>query len=83
VFGEGNLVSNQTSACCPAESQDGLVALIDFVADGGRVHARGVRYVPTWVRHPDYAVLPASRGSPSWRRTVGYAGRRPGIRPVR
>jgi hypothetical protein len=27
-------------------------------------------------------VLPASRGSLSWRRTVGYAGRRPGIGPV-
>ena len=23
VFGEGNLISNQTSACCPAASQDG------------------------------------------------------------
>jgi poly-gamma-glutamate capsule biosynthesis protein CapA/YwtB (metallophosphatase superfamily) len=83
VFGEGNLVSNQTSACCPPESQDGLIALIDFVARGKRVHARRVRYVPVWVRHPDYAVLPAGRGSTSWRRTVAVAGNRPGVRPVR
>jgi poly-gamma-glutamate capsule biosynthesis protein CapA/YwtB (metallophosphatase superfamily) len=83
VFGEGNLISNQTSACCPAEAQDGLIALVDFVASDGRVRARRVRYVPTWVRHPDYRVLPASRGSLSWRRTVGFAGRRPGIGPVR
>jgi poly-gamma-glutamate synthesis protein (capsule biosynthesis protein) len=83
VFGEGNLISNQTAGCCPAESQDGLIALIDFTARDGRVRARRVRYVPTWVRHPDYRVLPASRGSESWRRTVGYAGRRPGIAPVR
>jgi poly-gamma-glutamate capsule biosynthesis protein CapA/YwtB (metallophosphatase superfamily) len=83
VFGEGNLVSNQTAACCPAEAQDGLIALIDFAARNGRVQAKRVRYVPTWVRHPDYRVLPASRGSLSWRRTVGYAGRRPGIGPVR
>jgi poly-gamma-glutamate capsule biosynthesis protein CapA/YwtB (metallophosphatase superfamily) len=83
VFGEGNLVSNQTVACCPAESQDGLIALIDFVATGNRVKAKRVRYVPTWVRHPDYRVLPASRGSLSWRRTVAAAGRRPGIGPVR
>jgi poly-gamma-glutamate capsule biosynthesis protein CapA/YwtB (metallophosphatase superfamily) len=83
VFGEGNLVSNQTSACCPPESQDGLIALIDFVARGKRVHARRVRYVPVWVRHPDYAVLPAGRGSTSWRRTVAIAGNRPGVRPVR
>jgi poly-gamma-glutamate synthesis protein (capsule biosynthesis protein) len=78
VFGEGNLISNQTAACCPPESQDGLIALIDFVARGGRVRARRVRYVPVWVRHPDYRVLPAARGSLSWRRTVAAAGRPPG-----
>jgi poly-gamma-glutamate capsule biosynthesis protein CapA/YwtB (metallophosphatase superfamily) len=83
VFGEGNLVSNQTAACCPAEAQDGLIALIDFTARGGRVRAKRVRYIPTWVRHPDYKVLPASRGSLSWKRTVAAAGRRPKIGPVR
>ena len=83
VFGEGNLVSNQTAACCPAASQDGLVALIDFAARDGRVRARRVRYLPTWVRHPDYAVLPAAPGSASWRRTVAVAGRAPWLRPVR
>ncbi len=83
VFGEGNLVSNQTAACCPAEAQDGLVALIDFVAADGKVRARRVRYVPTYVRHPDYRVLPASPGSTSWNRTVATAGRRPRVKPVR
>ena len=83
VFGEGNLVSNQTAACCPAASQDGLIALIRFTARDGRVRARRVRYVPTWVRHPDYRVVPAARGSVSWRRTVSVAGRAPGIRPAR
>jgi poly-gamma-glutamate synthesis protein (capsule biosynthesis protein) len=78
VFGEGNLLSNQTAACCPPESQDGLIALIDFVARGGRAKAKRVRYVPVWVRHPDYRVLPAARGSLSWRRTVAAAGRPPG-----
>lgn len=83
VFGEGNLVSNQTAACCPAEAQDGLIALIDFTSAGGRVKAKRVRYIPTWVRHPDYRVLPAPPGSLSWRRTVAAAGRRAGIGPVR
>ena len=83
VFGEGNLVSNQTAACCPAESQDGLIALIDFVARNGRVKAKRVRYLPVWVRHPDYRVLPAARGSLPWKRTVAAAGRRPRIGPVR
>ena len=35
VFGEGNLISNQTAGCCPVASQDGLVALIDFVVRPG------------------------------------------------
>jgi poly-gamma-glutamate capsule biosynthesis protein CapA/YwtB (metallophosphatase superfamily) len=83
VFGEGNLVSNQTVACCPAESQDGLIALLDFVAEDGRVKARRVRYVPTYVRHPDYRVLPATPGSTSWNRTVATAGKRPRVKPVR
>jgi hypothetical protein len=84
VFGEGNLISNQTAACCPAAAQDGLIALIDFVSPpGGRVRARRIRYVPTWVRHPDYTVVPAARGSVSWRRTVSVAGDRAGITPAR
>jgi Bacterial capsule synthesis protein PGA_cap len=84
VFGEGNLISNQTAGCCPAASQDGLIALIDFVVRRGRpVRARRIRYVPTWVRHPDMTVLRAAPGSPSWNRTVSAAGRRPRIRPVR
>ena len=82
VFGEGNLVSNQTAACCPAEAQDGLIALIDFQSIAGRVSATRVRYIPTWVRHPDYKVLPATPGSLSWKRTVAAAGRRPGIGPI-
>jgi poly-gamma-glutamate synthesis protein (capsule biosynthesis protein) len=82
VFGEGNLVSNQTAGCCPAESQDGLIALIDLVATARRVKAKRVRYVPVWVRHPDYRVLPAAKGSLSWKRTVAAAGRRRGIGPT-
>jgi poly-gamma-glutamate synthesis protein (capsule biosynthesis protein) len=83
VFGEGNLISNQTAACCATAAQDGLIALIDFVVrPGRRARAPRIRYVPTWVRHPDLTVLPAAPGSPSWNRTVSVAGRRPGIRPV-
>jgi poly-gamma-glutamate synthesis protein (capsule biosynthesis protein) len=82
VFGEGNLISNQTAACCATAAQDGLIALIDFVVrPGRRVRAPRIRYVPTWVRHPDLTVLPAAPGSPSWNRTVSVAGRRPGIGP--
>jgi hypothetical protein len=83
VFGEGNLISNQTAGCCPAASQDGLIALIDFVVRPGRpARARRIRYVPTWVRHPDYTVMRATPGSPSWNRTVATAGNRNGVRPL-
>ena len=83
VFGEGNLISNQTAACCAAAAQDGLIALIDFVVrPGHRVRAPRIRYVPTWVRHPDLTVVPAAPGSASWKRTVSVAGHRRGIAPV-
>jgi hypothetical protein len=84
VFGEGNLISNQTAGCCPAASQDGLIALIDFaIRPGHRARARRVRYVPTWVRHPDLTVTRAAPGSPSWNRTVSVAGNRNGVRPLK
>ena len=84
VYGEGNLVSNQTAACCPAASQYGLIALIDFsLPPGERPRARRIRYVPTWVSHPDYSVRPAQPGSAAWSSAVGVAGRRAGIKPLR
>jgi hypothetical protein len=84
VFGEGNLISNQTAACCPAASQYGLIALLDFVVQPGRqAHARRIRYLPTWVRHPDYTVMRATPGSPSWNHTVSTAGNRKGVRPLK
>jgi poly-gamma-glutamate synthesis protein (capsule biosynthesis protein) len=58
VFGEGNLISNQTAGCCPAESQDGLIAVVHVHVVDGRPSIRGVDYVPVWVEHPDFTVLP-------------------------
>lgn len=87
VFGEGNLVSNQTPACCAPGAQDGLIALLRLrVVPGHRARLTRVDYVPVWVRHPDYVVVPVWRGRvrglaplgelrASWRRTVGVVGR--------
>lgn len=61
VFGEGNFLSNQTEACCPAASQDGLIALLEMVVDDRGARVAAVRHVPTYVRHPDFAVLPVKR----------------------
>ena len=94
VFGEGNLLSNQTAACCPAATQDGMLVLLHVAVTGRRSRVTRVRYVPTWVRHPDFTVLPVGPALPrdaapagalraSWARTVRVVGRRPGLRPLR
>jgi poly-gamma-glutamate synthesis protein (capsule biosynthesis protein) len=58
VYGEGNLISNQTAACCPPESQDGLIAVIHVRAVGTEATVTGVDYVPTYVEHPSFVVQP-------------------------
>jgi poly-gamma-glutamate synthesis protein (capsule biosynthesis protein) len=93
VFGEGNLISNQTSACCSAASQDGMIVLLTITVDSRGARVTLIRYVPIWVRHPDFVVLPAGtawRTDPadaaamraSYDRTVAVAGRGPDIQPV-
>lgn len=92
VYGQGNLVSNQTVACCPAESQDGIIALLDFVVDGDEASVERARYVPVFVNHPDYTVLPVGdalrdgEGDPaaleaSYERTVDVVGEGRGFGP--
>jgi len=93
VFGEGNLISNQTSACCPAASQDGMIVLLTITVDSHGARVTFIHYVPIWVRHPDFVVLPAGtawRTDPadapalraSYERTVAVAGRGPQIQPI-
>jgi len=93
VFGEGNLISNETSDCCPTASQDGMIVLETITVDKYGASVSSIRYVPIWVRHPDYVVLPAGdaiRTDPadaadlraSYQRTVSVVGRTPQIQPV-
>ena len=81
VFGEGNLLSNQTAACCPPGSQDGLIALLDLRVDGSSARPARVRYLPTYVRHPDFTVTRARGRSRS--RTIKIAGRSGRVVPIR
>ena len=85
VFGEGNLLSNQTPACCAPGSQDGLLALLRIRVVGHRARLQHVDYVPVWDRHPDFTIMPVGlalrRGwSPrselraSLHRTMGVVG---------
>ncbi|HEY7150750.1 MAG TPA: CapA family protein [Solirubrobacterales bacterium] len=94
VFSEGNLISNQSpEAGLPASSQDGIVALLHCVAEGGGVRVEKVTYVPVFVNHPDYEVLPigdalrkgegdATLLRASYQRTVSVVGRSKKIQPV-
>jgi poly-gamma-glutamate capsule biosynthesis protein CapA/YwtB (metallophosphatase superfamily) len=58
VYGEGNFLSAQTSACCPGPTQDGLVAVARVRVAGEKVTVRRVDYVPIYVRRPDFVVVP-------------------------
>jgi Bacterial capsule synthesis protein PGA_cap len=93
VFGEGNLISNQTSACCPTASQDGMIVLLTITVDSHGARVSFIHYVPIWVRHPDFVVLPAGLAwrtdradaaalRASYERTVAAAGRGPLVQPV-
>jgi poly-gamma-glutamate capsule biosynthesis protein CapA/YwtB (metallophosphatase superfamily) len=94
VFSEGNLISNQSPAAgLPAESQDGMVVLLDCVTQSGKTRVTGVRYVPVFVSQPDYTVLPvgpalekgegdATLLRDSYHRTVGVVGKSKRIQPI-
>ena len=88
VFGEGQLLSNETAACCPIQTQDGMMVFLHILVKGKKSQVTRITYVPTWNRHPDYAVLPigkALRGDQesarvlrdSYNRTVPVVGRIP------
>jgi poly-gamma-glutamate synthesis protein (capsule biosynthesis protein) len=83
VFGEGNLLSNQTAVCCPAASQDGMLVRLHVRVGRRRARVERITYTPTWVRHPDYAVVHAARAQrASWDRTVAVVGRSRRVRPM-
>ncbi|MGH2986789.1 MAG: CapA family protein [Solirubrobacterales bacterium] len=92
VFSEGNLVSNQSAAAgLPAQTQDGLIALLRFEAAGEDVRVLRVKYLPTWVRPGDFTVLPADPAADpryaaelrrSRARTVSTVGSSEGVAPV-
>jgi hypothetical protein len=95
VFGEGNLISDQTTAtgCCPAASQDGMIVLLTVRVDARGAQVTVIHYVPIWVRPRDFVVLPAGTAwrtdhadaaalRASYRRTVATVGRTPRVQPI-
>ena len=90
VYGEGQILSNQTAACCPAQTEDGMLVFLHIVVRGSRSRLVGVTYMPTWNQHPDYTVLPigdalrrheapANVLRSSYERTVSVVGRIPHV----
>jgi poly-gamma-glutamate synthesis protein (capsule biosynthesis protein) len=86
VYGEGQLLSNESSACCPIQTEDGMLVFLHIVVAGKRSRVARITYLPTWNRHPDYAVLPIGEAlrrhqapadvlQASWRRTTSVVGR--------
>ena len=58
-YGVGNFLSNQSAACCPAASQNGVIAYLDVVGSAQTGWAVGaVSYVPTRVDRTDYTIVP-------------------------
>jgi poly-gamma-glutamate synthesis protein (capsule biosynthesis protein) len=83
VFGEGNLLSNQSAACCPAATQDGMLVRLHVLVGPRRVRVARITYTPTWVRHPAFTVVHARRAQrASWHRTVAVVGRSRHVRPT-
>jgi poly-gamma-glutamate capsule biosynthesis protein CapA/YwtB (metallophosphatase superfamily) len=58
VFGEGQILSNQSAACCPVQTEDGMLVFLHITVDPKRSKLASIGYMPTWDRHPDYTVLP-------------------------
>lgn len=90
IFGAGNLISNQTS---PPATRDGMIVLLTMTVDSHGARVTFIRYVPVWVRHPDFVVLPAGIAwrtdhgdaaalRASYDRTVMVAGRGPRVQPI-
>ena len=82
VFGEGNLLSAQTAACCPAATQDGMLVRLHLRVGARDARVERITYTPTWVRHPDYTVVHARHAQrASWNRTVAVVGRSRRVQP--
>ena len=75
VYGEGNLLSSQTAACCPAASQDGMLVRLHLRV--GRRGARRAHHV-----HADLGPPPRLQGRPRRRQPARLvAPHRGGGRP--
>jgi poly-gamma-glutamate capsule biosynthesis protein CapA/YwtB (metallophosphatase superfamily) len=90
VYGEGQLLSNESAACCPIETEDGMLVFLHITVTGNKSRVTSIKYLPTWDRRPDYTVLPIGHAlrhhedqadvlRESYRRTTSVVGRIPHV----
>jgi poly-gamma-glutamate capsule biosynthesis protein CapA/YwtB (metallophosphatase superfamily) len=90
VYGEGQLLSNQSAACCPAQTEDGMLVFLHIAVSARGSRVASITYLPTWDRHPDYTVLPIGEAlqdhqapagvlRASYQRTTSVVGRIRGV----
>lgn len=61
VLGMGNFLSNQSSECCPPETQDGVIVEVTVrERPSGRLRTARVDYTPTWVKRGPFTILPVA-----------------------
>ncbi|MDQ3956531.1 MAG: CapA family protein [Actinomycetota bacterium] len=99
VFGLGNILSNQrlgaTPTCCPAATQDGMIAEVEVRVEEGELQATEVRYRPTWVDPTGFQIVPIAEElqsgkrfpeqdlRDSWKRTISVLRHSSGeVRPA-
>lgn len=58
VYGMGNFLSNQSIACCPEETTDGVIVNLEVKGRGDRFRVDRVTYTPTWVEIGPFVVTP-------------------------
>lgn len=63
LFGLGNFLSNQSEACCPPSTQDGVIVRLTVRERRARGSFRvaEMHYIPTFVDRPGYRVLAVRR----------------------
>ncbi len=90
VYGEGQLLSNESAACCTIQTEDGMLVFLHIRVRGDSSRLASITYMPTWDRHPDYTVLPIGDAlrrheaptdvlRASYDRTTSVVGRIPGV----
>jgi hypothetical protein len=90
VYSEGQLLSDQSTACCPIQTTEGMMVFLHIRVEGRHSKLTSIGYMPTLIRHPDYTVLPVGEAfrrhqapagelRASYDRTTAVAGRIPHI----